>query len=267
MKLKIIIENTVFQSDAKAELGFCLYIETEDNHKILFDIGQTDLFAYNAQLFDIDINEIDSLVLSHGHYDHTGGIEKFLQLNNHADIYIKEGYDTPKFNKIGKYIGVPTNIHIPQDRLHITKEITKIAEGIYIIPNIKIYDARETHFTHLTVRDGDNLKEDSFEDEQFLVIQKNNKLSLVSGCAHRGIVNTIQSAIEHFDVPIDLVIGGFHTLHEDEQTIRQLANKLNQLSIDRIITCHCTGIDQYAQLKNEYKGNIQYGHVGLNTYL
>ncbi len=265
MKIKIIIENTVFQAEAKAELGFSAYIETDNHHKILFDTGQTGLFADNAKIFEINVNEIDSLVLSHGHYDHTGGLQRFLLLNDHANIYVKEGYDSNKYNRIRKYIGLPKGIQIPTHRLHIVKETTEITDGIFVCPFIQLFDPRETHFTHLTIRDGEEYKEDTFNDEQYLSIINNGKLSIISGCAHRGIVNTITSAIQTFHLPIDLVMGGFHTLHEDEATIHQLAEKLNALDINRIVACHCTGIDQYAQLKREYHGNISYGHVGLNV--
>lgn len=265
MKIKIIIENTVFQADAKAELGFCAYIETKNHHKILFDTGQTGLFADNAKIFEIQIDQIDSLVLSHGHYDHTGGLQRFLLLNDHANIYVKEGYDSNKYNKVGKYIGLPKGIEIPPHRLHIVKETTEISEGVFISPKITIFDPHETHFTHLTIRNGEDCREDTFDDEQYLAIVNNGKLSIISGCAHRGIVNTITSATQTFHLPIDLVMGGFHTLHEDEATIHRLAEKLNALEINRIVACHCTGIDQYAQLKKEYHGDISYGHVGLNV--
>ena len=264
MKIKIIIENTVFQAEAKAELGFSAYIKTDDNHKILFDTGQTGLFAENAKLFDIDIAQIDSLVISHGHYDHSGGLQKFLSLNNHANIYVKEGYDSNKFNRYNKYIGFPKEICIPKDRLIIVKESTEIAKGVYISPDVRIYDAEETHFTHLTIQNGEDVMVDTFEEEQYLTLINNNKMSIISGCAHRGIVNTIMSAINTYKLPIDLILGGFHTLHESDTTIEKLAEKLNALKIERIVACHCTGIEQYALLKNKYHGEISYGHVGLN---
>ncbi len=267
MKLKILIENTVFQAEAKAELGFSLYIESNDGKRILFDTGQTGLFADNAQLFGIDLNTIDALVLSHGHYDHTGGVARFLSLNNHASIYAKQGFDGNKYGRGSRYIGLPQGTYIPSDRLVIVDQPTEIAEGIFIMPDIHLFDQKETHFSNLNIKTGDSFEVDIFNDEQYLAILHNDKLSIVSGCAHRGIVNTILSARQHFKQPLELVMGGFHTLHEDSNTIHALAQKLNELGIERIVACHCTGINQYAQLKSEYNGTIEHGHVGLNTFL
>lgn len=267
MKLKILIENTVFQADAKAELGFSLFIETDDYKRILFDTGQTGLFADNAQLFDIDLNTIDALVLSHGHYDHTGGVQRFLSLNDHAPIYAKQGFDSNKYGRGSRYIGLPHGTQIPSQRLKIVEQPTEIAEGIFIMPEIHLFDKKETHFSNLNIKEGEEYKVDIFNDEQYLAILHKEKLSIVSGCAHRGIVNTILSARQHFPQPLELVIGGFHTLHEEPATIHNLAIKLNDLGIEKMVACHCTGINQYAQLREEYNGTIEHGHVGLNVFL
>ena len=267
MKLKIIIENTVFQPTAKGELGFCLFIETDDKHTILFDTGQSGLFAENAKLFDIDIAKIDCLVLSHGHYDHTGGLRRFLELNDTAEIYAKPLFDEKKYSRSSRYIGIPQDVKIPKHRLNIVTQKTGIAEGVFVMPEIPIRDTTDTHFSNLQVLEEAGFQTDVFNDEQYLAIIHNNKLSIVSGCAHRGITNIIESAREHFPQKIDALIGGFHTLHEDERTIRKLSKKLETYEIERIIACHCTGIDQYAQLKSEYHGTVEYGHVGMNIFI
>ena len=267
MKLKILIENTVFQPEAKGELGFSLYIETDDNHRILFDTGQSGLFADNAKLFDIDVNTIDSLVLSHGHYDHTGGLQRFLSLNDHASIFAKSGFDEEKYGRGSRYIGLPKDIHIPQNRLQIINSPTEIAEGVFILPQIHIFENNDTHFTHLQVKDGNNFIEDVFNDEQYIAIRRNGRLHIISGCAHRGIVNIIRSTQELFSEPIESIMGGFHTLHEEPATIHSLTQKLNAIGIKKVVVCHCTGIDQYAQIKQEFQGEICYGHVGMNIFL
>ena len=116
MKFKILVDNCVDQPDVKGELGFSLYIEHQ-GFKVLFDLGQSNIFEENAKLFNIDISSIDALVLSHGHYDHTGGLNRFFELNSKAKIYLKGGVAFNKYNTNGKYIGIPQEVKIPEERL------------------------------------------------------------------------------------------------------------------------------------------------------
>lgn len=262
MKCKILVDNCVDQPDVKGELGFSIYVE-HNGYKVLFDIGQSDLFAENAKLFNIDISSIDALVISHGHYDHTGGLAKFLELNNKAKIYIKGGLSFNKYNDSGKYLGIPQNVLIDEERIVDVRSSTEISDGIFIMPKIELYDPSETHFSHLIISDPEfDERNDCFFDEQCLVLYHNGKISIINGCAHRGIVNTIQSVLSEFPLPIQYVIGGFHTRHENEEFITNLASKLNEFTIEKIITCHCTGVDQYFQLKQLSKIPIEYGFVG-----
>lgn len=267
MKLKILTENTVFQAKMKAELGFSLLIETDERQNILFDTGQTDLYAYNAEIAGVDISSIQALVISHGHYDHTGGLAHFLAHNNHAPVYAKEGFDVVRYGTGNRCIGLPSPNTIDASRIRRVTDITEILPGIFIMPEVKLFDPHETHFTNMEIQKGEGRAEDQFEDEQYICIRHEGKITIVSGCAHRGIVNTIRSAKEHFSEPIRLVIGGFHTLHESPNKISHIAKLMNQLEIEEIVACHCTGIEQYAQLKQEYKGKISYGHVGMNYFV
>ncbi|MBE6328812.1 MAG: MBL fold metallo-hydrolase [Bacteroidales bacterium] len=268
MKLKILVDNCVDQPDVKGELGFSIYIEHQ-GFKVLFDLGQSNIFEENAKLFNIDISSIDALVLSHGHYDHTGGLNRFLELNSKAKIYLKGGVAFNKYNTNGKYIGIPQKVNIPEERLVSVSETTiELAEGIYIVPNIKLYDHSDTHFDHFIV--GDEMMDDRhdyFLDEQFVTLVQDGKMTIVNGCAHRGIINIIQSAISEFSLPLRYVIGGFHTRHENEEFMTNLAKKLNLYDIEKIVTCHCTGMNQYSILKRDCKTNVEYGFVGKSIVI
>ena len=263
MKFQILTENTVYMPGAKAEHGFSLYVQADDGFKVLFDTGQTGLFADNAALMGVDISAVDALVLSHGHYDHTGGVGRFLELNRKAKIYLKRGYDEDKRNRAGRYIGFPSDVALPHERVCVVDEVTELTKGVFVVPDIEIYDENDAHFRNLYVRRSGELCEDDFVDELFLAVMHAGKMNIVSGCAHRGIVNIVKSAVRLFDVPISMVLGGFHTSHEDEDAIKRLSAALSAFHIEKLVPCHCTGVEQYAQLNSHYAGKMKFGSVGF----
>src|SRR5665648_658871 len=116
MKILTLIENLVYKQGLVAEHGLAIYLETE-NRKILFDTGQTGLFLQNAQKLGVDIEDIDTLILSHGHYDHTGGLYPFLEKNSKAKVYAKSSIFTPKYHGPNRFIGTLRNEKLLKDRL------------------------------------------------------------------------------------------------------------------------------------------------------
>ena len=109
MKTTSILENTSEREDMITEHGLSLYIET-GKVKILFDMGQSDAFYKNAQKLGIDLSKVDIAVLSHGHYDHGGGLKRFMEINSRAPIYVMRDAFLPHFNASGKYIGLDTEL-------------------------------------------------------------------------------------------------------------------------------------------------------------
>ena len=109
MRITVLLENTAASSDMEVEHGLSLFIET-GTKTILFDMGQTDLFARNAGKLGCDLSRVDAAVLSHGHYDHGGGLERFLEINSHAPVYLSPYAFEPHYNGSDKYIGLDTAI-------------------------------------------------------------------------------------------------------------------------------------------------------------
>ena len=109
MKIINLVENTTSRQDVEAEHGLSLYVETE-GHKILFDMGQTDMFSKNAEAMGVDLSQVDIAVLSHGHYDHGGGLEKFLSINKKAPIFISQYAFGDYYNGSEKYIGLDKSV-------------------------------------------------------------------------------------------------------------------------------------------------------------
>lgn len=233
MKLVTLIENTTAREDLTQEHGLSLYIET-GSHKILFDMGQSGAFANNAAKLGIDLSAVDFAVLSHGHYDHGGGIPVFLERNRRAPIYVNSHAFEPHFNASGKDIGLDPGLS--GDRIRFVEAPLTIAPGIalHTVP------FPPTDTDGMTIEDG---QPEDFRHEQYLLIEESGKRILFSGCSHKGIV-----AIAEYFRP-DILIGGFHFMKtEDEALLRRAAARLLALNCT-YYTGHCTGEKQYTFLK------------------
>ncbi len=241
MKITVLAENTAVSPEFGAEHGLSLYIES-DSKKILFDMGQTELFADNAIKLGINLSDVDIAVVSHGHYDHGGGLKKFLEINTKAPVYISKHAFEPHFNGTEKYIGLDTTLS-QNSRLIFTNGVT------YISDNLTIYPFNESARKYALINSGLNmieegvLKPDDFKHEQYLLISEKGKRILISGCSHNGILN-----IADIFRP-DVLIGGFHfsKLPLDDQ-LKKSAFELNSFDTD-FYTCHCTGVEQFEYMK------------------
>lgn len=242
MKITVLAENTSKNSQFESEHGLSLYIETQ-NRKILFDMGQTDLFLRNAERLMIDLKAVDFAILSHGHYDHSGGLEAFLSLNKTAPVYLSKFAFEPHYNGTEKYIGIDTLLR-ENPRLIFTDDVTEIENGLTLYH----CNQAEKHFNlgsfGLTEKQGDRFIPDDFRHEQYLLIEENDKRVLISGCSHKGVLN-----IQKWFAP-DVLIGGFHfsKLPLDD-TLIKYAQYLDGFDT-QYYTCHCTGVEQYEFMKN-----------------
>lgn len=263
MRLVTLVENVVYNAQLSAEHGFSLLIEY-GGHRILFDTGQGDRFLKNAEVLGIDISLVDALVLSHGHYDHAGGLETFCRANKNARIYIKDGFFEPKFNKDRKFIGIHYSESLFSDRLITVKSQTEIFPGLYIMTDIPITNAWDTHFEDLYVQNEHGLELDRFSDEQFLVLKENGAISVVTGCAHRGISNIVRAAKSAFDLPIHLVLGGFHLSKSPDDMVDKLIRELSTFDIENLGCCHCTGVEKYARIKSFFGDRAFYNCTGTD---
>lgn len=241
MRITSLLENTANHPAMQTEHGLSLYIETA-SRRILFDMGQTDLFAHNAKHLGIDLSKVDTAILSHGHYDHGGGLSTFLEINKTAPVYVTDTAFLPHYNGTQKYIGLNTalkghpRMHRVEGDLPLDDELTLLS------PNGRTRRHDLGSFG-LTERVGDTFIPDDFRHEQYLLIEEENRRILFSGCSHAGILDIM----EWFEP--DVLIGGFHVskmaLGED---LAALGDALATHHTD-YYTCHCTGAEQYALLK------------------
>lgn len=279
MRITSLLENTTTNEQFKVEHGLSLFIETE-SYKILFDMGQSDLFAENAKTLGIDLKEVDIAVLSHGHYDHGGGLAKFLTLNDHAPVYVSAKAFERHYNGSEKYIGLDPALQ-GNARLQVINEEACEAssdvpgKGVAIVSGLTLYTCNHLvrkynlgSFGLTMVREDDRQKEacenreqkqellpDDFTHEQYLLIEEKGKRVLISGCSHKGIMDIV----EWFEP--DVLVGGFHfsKLPLDE-TLAGYAMQLAQHNT-MFYTCHCTGKEQYEYMK-KYMPRLEYLSCG-----
>lgn len=242
MKITALLENTTKRSDLSAEHGLSLYIETTD-HKILFDMGQTDLFLVNATVLGIDLSAVDLAVLSHGHYDHGGGLAKFLEINRTAPVYLSRYAFGPHYHGTEKYIGLDTSL-AGSDRLVFTEDDTVLDTGITLFSCSQKKQKHDLGNFGLTRLENGSFVPEDFRHEQYLLLEENKKRVLFSGCSHRGIMD-----IADWFRP-DVLIGGFHfsKLPLDE-ALKSYAEYLDGFPTE-YYTCHCTGEKQFQYMKN-----------------
>ena len=261
MKIVTLIENLVYKQGLVTEHGLSIYIETE-NRKILFDAGQTGLFLQNAQKLGIAIEDIDSLVLSHGHYDHTGGLYPFLEKNNKAKVFAKKDIFIPKYHGRNRFIGTLRNEKLLKDRLIYVDVPTEIADGVFIMPDIIIQNSLDTHFKEMYKKTGSEFIPDEFDDELFLVLKKNEQINIVTACSHRGITNICTTATEHFKLPVGLILGGFHMKNCSKEQCGYIMQYFSQIRPISIGVCHCTGVEKYSEMIRDCESNLFYNFTG-----
>lgn len=240
MKMTALVENTVSGQLAGTlgrEHGLSLYIEAL-GHRILFDMGQTGLFARNAAALGADLAAVDLAVLSHGHYDHGGGLARFLALNSAAPVWLNEHAFEPHYHGRERYIGLDPALAV-SPRLRFAGDRAVIAPGLTLFTCNGRPRRQQTDAAGLTVREGDSFLPEDFRHEHYLLIEEGGRRVLVSGCSHKGILN-----IADWFCP-DVLVGGFHFsgLPLDE-TLTGYARALEAYPTV-FYTCHCTGRPQY----------------------
>ena len=272
-KIIALVENTKASKDLHAKHGLCIYIETS-KHKILFDLGSDDTFVKNAEKLGIDIKAVDSVIISHGHKDHGGGLKTFMKLNSKAKIYIRKSAFEPHYIKLLKIpFSVSLDKHLTgSDRFVYTDDIHTIDDELTVFSNVKSTEFHSKSNDVLFVKKHKSLIKDDFSHEQNLIITSGDKRILFSGCSHCGVVNIGKKAEKIANNKMSYVIGGFHLFNpptkksESAKLIDDIANSLNK-STSTYYTCHCTGVKVYERMKETLNDKLLYLSTGTKLEL
>lgn len=274
MKIVCLVENTSINPELKPEHGISFYIEI-GVQKILFDLGQGHLFIENAQKLGIDLTLVDTVVISHGHYDHGGGLNELLKINNHAKIYIHENAFMPHYseNIQGdlKEIGLD-----PVLKVH--NQVILTGSTFVINPHIQLFSKLNQSAYYPSGNKllkqclNDVIQEDDFSHEQNMILMEDNQTILFAGCAHKGILNIVNQAIQIMHLEPSHVFAGFHLhsrstgLSESETFILELGSKLAEISTI-YHTGHCTGLSAIHLLQQHWNDRFLGFSTGLSLTL
>ena len=270
MKILNLIENTEGIPGCLFEHGLCFYVETE-KHRLLMDLGPSASVLENAVRLGVDLKTVDTVILSHGHDDHGGGILPFAKLNPNAKIYLQESafgeyYAARDYKPDPDYIGLAPEIRALPQVVPVRGNL-KIDEELFLFSGLKGKRDLPVSNGNLRKKEGGRLVPDDFVHEQCLVITERNRHVLFSGCAHNGILNILDRFEELFGGAPDVVISGFHMMkksaytEKEQNVICSTAEKLKEYPT-MFYTCHCTGLPAYDMMKEIMGGKIAYVHCG-----
>ncbi|MFA6424662.1 MAG: MBL fold metallo-hydrolase [Phycisphaerae bacterium] len=243
MKLYILTEDTAIPGFEK-EHGLSIYFE-KDGKKFLFDTGQSGMFMRNAKKLNLDLNDIDYLILSHGHYDHTDGL-KFINIPKKTKIICHPLCIKPKYYG-KKYIGFP-DVKLNID---VSEGMTKLSNNVCFLGQIPGDRKRSLG----EVADNNERKKDFLLDDTGIAITEDDNLIVIVGCAHSGIVNITKYAISKFPRKKVYVIGGFHMNDLAKSEIEKVIMQLDEIGVSDVYPGHCTGEDAIATILGHFSGS------------
>jgi 7,8-dihydropterin-6-yl-methyl-4-(beta-D-ribofuranosyl)aminobenzene 5'-phosphate synthase len=267
--ITLLADNCAVQ-DLRAEHGLSFFIEKE-HATILFDTACDNTLLYNAGSLGVDLSLTEMLVLSHGHYDHTGGVADVLSLAPNANVYLhpaafKERYSIR--NETAKPTSMPDHarsaiFNLPQQQIHRVIKPTMLCSGIGLtgpIPRLTSFEDPGGPF----FLDTNGKQPDLIDDDLSLWIESENGLIIVTGCCHAGLINTIRSIVEFTgEKRIAALIGGFHLSTASPERLEKTVKELKQYDIRQIVPCHCTGKNATDYLAQFLDCPVEAGYAGL----
>ncbi len=263
VKFTTLSENTVSGVGFMGEWGLSILVETDES-TVLLDTGPGSSATYNAERLKIDLTKVEKIVLSHGHFDHTGGLKEILpktgsvEIIAHPDVWALK-YSLPKGQKPRK-IGIP----FPREELEcLGASFTLNPEPVWITDNIvttgeipMITDFEEID-SNLYVEDEGEKIPDELLDDRSIIVKTEVGLIVFSGCAHRGIINTLYHAREITgEERVYAVIGGTHLIRSSDRRVALTISELKRLGVQKIGVSHCTGQWSSAMLAHEFGPDI-----------
>ena len=283
MEIVTLVENSSHDNQLQAEFGLSLLVRCAGG-TLLFDMGGSAIFAENAGKLYIDLAEVDCGVISHAHYDHGGGLATFATLNTRAPVYTGTGADGDYYGNAGarmgpllhkllypfiarnphfcRYVGLEKKtLSALEGRHKVVKSTTEILSDVFLLPQSADDHPRPEGNRYLLEKTAGAMRPDPFAHELIMVVREVDGLSIFTGCGHGGVLNMVDTVRKSFHGErLKAVIGGFHLaaqpgkpmLAGSRQDVADIAAKLKEAGIARIMSGHCTGEEGCTVLQEEF---------------
>jgi 7,8-dihydropterin-6-yl-methyl-4-(beta-D-ribofuranosyl)aminobenzene 5'-phosphate synthase len=263
LKITAVVENTAGTLEAAGEWGLALWIEA-DEYRILSDTGQGHSLLQNARLLGIDLATAEALVISHGHSDHTGGIAALMDAGFHGKVYLHPAAMKSKYQREKtpphRAKGIPPASYqaLISGKANIveTPGPTEITPGVLVtgaIPRRNEYEDIPDPF----FLDEDCTQPDPLVDDQALLLETSRGWTVITGCGHSGLINTLNYAKELIGkARIVAVVGGLHLFRASAERIKATIENLQAFGVELIAPCHCTGFQATGALQSQFGSRV-----------
>jgi len=248
LQITTLVENSPGEHKGLVhEHGLCFHIQ-KDGHALIFDSGQSDAAVRNAAMLRIDLGKVRRVVLSHGHYDHSGGVRHFVARIPSFDLVTGAGFFADKYGDVGaayEFLGNDFDAQWLADKgiaqITLDEPVREVAPGIFAITDFPRVHPDETVNPRFKVRVDGAFVADTFADEVMLAVDTPKGLVAVLGCSHPGVKNMLDAATQRLGRPIHAVIGGTHLVEASPESLSLTVEYLKQKGVRIVGVSHCTG--------------------------
>ena len=272
--LTVLVDNRA-EEPFRSEHGYSVLIEWKGK-RILFDTAEFDSLYHNAKLLGLSLDNLDFLVLSHGHHDHGGNIAEILEMNPGIRVYahpecLNDRYSIRRDGK-AHFNGLPEKarkslLELPDNRIIWCRDSVEILPGFRVSGTIpRVYGDEDTGGDFYTDKEGRN--PDLLYDDMSVWLETEDKISIICGCCHSGMRNTVDHILAISDkMNVRILMGGFHLIRAGEMRIRDTIDYLNNIKIEELIPAHCTGDNAMRRFKQDLNSEVTLSRAGLKVSL
>lgn len=270
-RLTILCENSVaIPFGVIGEHGFACFVETPDGN-YLFDTGQGFGIVQNSLALDKDLRSINAVMISHGHYDHTGGLPEVLKLKGEVNVYGHPDIFSKRIWSSGdqsRFVGIPyRRVYLESlgANFLLSNELVTVGPGVLLTGEIPRHSAFEKGDSSMTaiLPNGSTIHPDPLKDDLSLIVDSSKGLILVLGCAHAGMINIIEYALAQTGRDrIHAIIGGTHLGFSSDEQFEETLKVIDHYQIERLGVSHCTGLPKAALLHAQLGERFFFGNVG-----